>query len=107
MLWISLPAEHEGSALLWLWIIYAEGVNCHGFDLLFVKWSVAVVSVSLSNLVYHIHALGHFTKSSVSTIKVWSILCMMKNWLPAESGCMALAMERTPSVCFNSFFTPF
>lgn len=73
MLWISLPAEHEGSALLWLWIIYAEGVNCHGFDLLFVKWSVAVVSVGLSNLVYHIHALGHFTKSSVSTIKVWSI----------------------------------
>mgnify|MGYP006938603015 CR=1 FL=1 len=64
MLWISLPAEHEGSALLWLWIIYAEGVNCHGFDLLFVKWSVTVVSVGLSNLVYHIHALGHFTKAA-------------------------------------------
>ena len=34
-------------------------------------------------------------------------LCMMKNWLPAELGAMERAMERTPSVCFRSFFTPF
>ena len=26
----------------------------------------------------------------------------MKNWLPAESGCIALAIDRTPSVCFRS-----
>ena len=54
-------------------IIHSKCLYCHGFDLLLIQWSVAVVSVSLSNLVYHIHALGHFTKSSVSTIKVWSI----------------------------------
>ena len=29
---------------------------------------------------------------------------MIKNWLPAEFGCMARAMERTPAVCFRSFF---
>ena len=32
---------------------------------------------------------------------------MMKNWEPPELGCMALAMESTPSVCTRSFLTPF
>ena len=31
----------------------------------------------------------------------------MKNWLPALSGCMALAMERTPALCFRSFLKRF
>ncbi len=30
-----------------------------------------------------------------------------KNWEPAESGAIALAMERTPAVCFNPLGKPF
>ena len=30
----------------------------------------------------------------------------MKNWEPAESGCSALTIERTPSVCLKSFEKP-
>ena len=29
---------------------------------------------------------------------------MIKNWLPAESGCMALAMERTPARVLQIIF---
>ena len=29
----------------------------------------------------------------------------MKNWLPALSGCMDLAMDNTPKVCRISFFS--
>ena len=31
---------------------------------------------------------------------------MMKNWLPAESGTMVRAMERTPAVCFKLLEKP-
>ena len=69
--------------------------------------AVAIVGCSLCDLVDYVHALSDLAECSVCAVQMREVLCMMKNWLPAESGCMALAMERTPSVCFKSFLKPF
>ena len=72
---------------------------------LILTGSVRIVYGGFGNTVYRIHSFDNLAESSVSAIQMRGIFMHDKEL--REYGRTALAMERTPSVCFRVLETPF
>ena len=95
------------SAGLRLGIFLAEGLDRDGLHLLLVGGLVVEHAArSARDGVDHVHTLGHLAEPAYCLSRCGASMCMMKNWLPAEFGSMARAMDSTPRVCLRSFLKP-
>ena len=93
--------------LLRLGIVNALRIHADGLDDLWLFRHVVVhVAIHAGDVHSGLRILGDLTKRRILTVKVRRVGHHDENWLPALSGIIVRAIERTPSVCLRSFLKP-